>query len=56
MPKIQINQKQDFINVISTHGYEVEVDVETLARWNQAISEWWKVQLEMDKVVKDQND
>ena len=56
MPTIKINQKQDFINVISTHGYEVKVDSETLARWDQAISQWWKVQLEMDKAVKEQND
>ena len=52
MPTIRINQKNDFINVISTHGVEVEVDVETLARWNDAISKWWEVQLEMDKAVK----
>ena len=53
MPIIKINQKNDFINVISTHGVEVEVDVETLARWNAAISKWWEVQLEMDKAIKD---
>lgn len=52
MPIIKINQKNDFINVISTHGVEVEIDVETLARWNDAISKWWEVQLEMDKAVK----
>ena len=52
MPKIHINVKNDFINVISSHGVEVEVDVETLARWNDAISKWWEVQLEMDKAVK----
>lgn len=56
MPKIKINQKNDFINVISSHGIEVEIDVDTLARWNNAISKWWEVQLEMDKVIKSQND
>lgn len=56
MPKIKINQKNDFINVISSHGVEVEIDVDTLARWNDAISKWWEVQLEMDKVIKNQND
>lgn len=55
MAKIKINQKNDFVNVISSHGIEVEVDAETLARWNKAISQWWEVQLEMDKAVK-QND
>lgn len=55
MPKIKINQKNDFINVISSHGVEVEIDVDTLARWNSAISKWWEVQLEMDKVIKNQN-
>lgn len=56
MPVININQKNDFINVISTHGIQVEVDVDTLARWNDAIGKWWEVQLEMDKVIKNQND
>lgn len=52
MPVIKINEKHDFINVISSHGIEVEVDTEILARWNDAISKWWEVQLEMDKAVK----
>lgn len=52
MPKIKINEKHDFINVISSHGIEIEVNTETLARWNDAISKWWEVQLEMDKAVK----
>lgn len=54
MPNIHINVKNDFINVISTHGHLVEVDEATLARWNDAMSKWWAVQLEMDKAI--QND
>lgn len=54
VPSIHINVKNDFINVISTHGHLVEVDEATLARWNDAMSKWWAVQLEMDKAI--QND
>lgn len=54
MPKIHVCEKQEFINVISNLGHEVEVDTETLARWNEAISNWWKAQLEMDSYVKKQ--
>lgn len=52
MPKVHINSKNDFVNVISTHGHLVEVDEATLARWNEAISKWWEVQLEMDELIK----
>ena len=55
MPNVNINTQHGFVNVISTHGHPVEVDAETLDRWNTAISKWWEVQLEMDKVVKQQN-
>jgi hypothetical protein len=55
MPNVNINTQHGFVNVISTHGHSVEVDAETLDRWNTAISKWWEVQLEMDKVVKQQN-
>ena len=55
MPKIRIVQKNDFLNVISSHGVEVEIDEDTLVRWNSAIAKWWEVQLEMDKVIKNQN-
>lgn len=51
MPKIHINIKNDFINVISNNGYEIEVDEDTLAHWNEVISQWWKVQLEMDSII-----
>lgn len=56
MPNIHINTKNDFINVISTHGHAIEVDQETLDRWNKLNSEWWEMQLEMDKLLKAQND
>jgi hypothetical protein len=55
MPNIHVNQKNEFINVISNLGYPIKVDAETLAKWNDAISKWWEVQLEMDKYVKEQN-
>lgn len=51
MPRIHINVKNDFINVISNLGHEIEVDQDTLARWNEAIAHWWKVQLEMDSFI-----
>lgn len=50
---IHINQKMMLVNVISNLGDEVEVDTETLARWNSVISSWWEVQFEMDKLIKD---
>ncbi len=52
MPKISVNTKIEAINLISNKGTEVEIDQETLERWNNAISEWWKVQLEMDKYLQ----
>ncbi len=52
---IHISQKNEFINVVSNLGYAIEVDTETLAKWNKAISEWWNVQLEMDKYIKEQH-
>jgi len=52
MPKISVNTKIEAINLISNKGTELEIDQDTLLRWNNAISEWWKVQLEMDKYLQ----
>lgn len=52
MAKIHINTKIQAINVISNLGTEVEIDSDTLDRWNNALSEWWRVQLEMDKHIQ----
>lgn len=52
MPKININTKVQAINVISNIGTELEVDQETLDQWNKALSAWWEVQLQMDKLLQ----
>ena len=52
MPKININTKIQAINIISNTGTELEVDQETLDQWNQALSIWWEVQIQMDKLLQ----
>lgn len=55
MPKIKVNTKVMPVNNISNLGTDLEIDQETLDRWNQVISDWWKVQLEMDKLIQDKS-
>lgn len=52
MPNISINTKIQPINLISNLGTQIEVDQETLDKWNKALSDWWNVQLEMDKAIQ----
>lgn len=52
MPNIKVNTKIQAINLISNTGTELEIDQETLERWNKALAEWWNVQLEMDKLIQ----
>lgn len=55
MPKIKVNTKVMPVNNISNLGTDLEIDQETLDRWNQVISDWWKIQLEMDKLIQDKS-
>lgn len=55
MPKIKVNTKIMPVNVISNLGTELEIEQETLNRWNRALLEWWNVQLEMDKLIQDKS-
>lgn len=55
MPKIKVNTKIMPVNVISNLGTDLEIDQETLNRWNRALLEWWNVQLEMDKLIQNKS-
>ena len=52
MPNIKVNTKVMPVNNISNLGTELEISEETLKRWNDAMSKWWEVQLEIDKLIQ----
>lgn len=51
MPKVHIREKLEKVNVISNDGKLIEIDEFTLAKWNKIYSDWWNMQLEMDKLA-----
>ena len=55
MPNIRLHDKQEYVWAISNLGHPVHIPQEKLDKWNRIYKEWWEMQLEMDKVVKQQN-